>query len=345
MSDDTIASSNSSDARRGICCAGSWIVDHVKTVNTWPLEETLANILAEDLGSGGSAYNLCLNLSRFGVDFPIHALGVVGDDDDGSRIRAHVESGGADTRLLISSDRAPTSYTDVINVKGTGRRTFFHQRGANAMLKPEHFPVSALDCRILSLGYLLLLDGLDAEDPEFGTAAARVLADCRAAGIRTAVDVVTAEPERFERVLLPALAHTDYLIINEVEAGYATGRSVRTDGVLDHAALQVAAETLLERSDAELVVLHAPETALAVARGSDPIWQPSLELPDGFIRGSAGAGDAFFAGMLFGLHEGWALQRSLAFAHGAAASCLRHPTCTEGVGTIDEIDRLCAQLR
>jgi sugar/nucleoside kinase (ribokinase family) len=330
--------------RHGICCAGNWIIDHVKTINAWPEPETLADIVAEDLGTGGAPYNGCINLARFDLGIPLEAIGLVGNDEDGARIRAHIEPLGIDHRHLVTTPDASTAYTDVMTVRGTGRRTFFHYRGANALLASEHFPVAELSCRILSLGYLLLLDTLDADDPEYGTVSARVLARCRAAGILTAVDLVSEDSDRFERVVTPALAHTDYLVINELEAARTTGIAVRTNDALDRAALQRAAEALLERGVGRLVVVHAPEGALACPRDGDPIWQPSLDLPPGFIKGAAGAGDAFFAGMLAGLHEGWALDDTLSFAHGAAASCLRHPTCTGGVGSAEEIRALASKF-
>ncbi len=330
--------------RRGICCAGNFIIDHVKTVNTWPAEETLSDILAEDLGTGGSPYNVCIDLARFGVDFPLWALGLVGDDEDGRRILAHTRQAEVDVQFLRTVLNATTAYTDVINVANTGRRTFFHHRGANALLSAEHFPIEAMDCRILSLGYLMLLDALDAHDQEYGTVAARVLAACRAAGIRTAVDLVSEDSDRYARIVGPSLAHTDYLIINEIEAERASGRVVRNDGELDHDAVEAAAHTLLDHGVSELVVIHAPEIAVAVERGGNTTRQPSLALPEGFIAGGAGAGDAFFAGMLLGLHEGWELNRSLMFAHGAAASSLRHPTCTEGIGAADAIKSLTEKL-
>jgi sugar/nucleoside kinase (ribokinase family) len=48
----------------------------------------------------------------------------------------------------------------------------------------------------------------------------------------------------------------------------------------------------------------------------------------------AGAGDAFCAGCLMGLHEGWDLPRSLLAAVCAAAASLSHPTCTAGVKSL-----------
>jgi sugar/nucleoside kinase (ribokinase family) len=330
--------------RTGICGAGSWIIDHVRTVNVWPAEETLADILAEDLGTGGCPYNLCVDVSRFQVGVPVSGIGLIGDDEDGALVLADTDRYGIDARHITRTDAAPTAHTEVIFVKGTGKRTFFHHRGANALLGPQHVPVAELECRIFCLGYLLLLDTLDADDPEYGTAAARVLAGCQAAGIETAVDVVSEDSDRFGRVITPSLPHTDYLIINEIEAGRTTGRTVRRDGVLDEAELHAAACDLLERGVRKLVVLHAPETAIACARDGEPVWRPSLSLPPDFVKGSAGAGDAFLSGMLVGIHEGWPLDESLDFAHAAAASCLRHPTCTGGVGTADEIRQLAREL-
>jgi sugar/nucleoside kinase (ribokinase family) len=81
-----------------------------------------------------------------------------------------------------------------------------------------------------------------------------------------------------------------------------------------------------------------------VRKGESGVWRASHELPAGFVRGTVGAGDAFFAGVVLGVYEGWPLERSLRFANTAAASCLRHPTCTGGVGSADEIWQLAESL-
>ena len=329
--------------RRGICCSGNWIIDHVKTIDRWPPEETLANILAEEIGTGGAPYNVSVDLARFGLDIPIQALGLVGDDEDGRRILEDCDRRAIDRRFLTAVPGVPTAYTDVMTAKDSGRRTFFHNRGANALLGPEHFPVDELGCRVLSLGYLLLLDSLDAEDPDHGTRAARVLARSREAGILTAVDVVSENSDRFARVVKPALPHTDYLIINEFEAEQTTGRTITTPRGLDRDAMEAAARDLIEGGVKRLVVIHTPETALGVSADGDATWKPALALPEEFIQGTVGAGDAFFAGVLVGVHEGWDIERSLTFANAAAASCLRHPTCTGGVSSAEEIWELGEQ--
>jgi sugar/nucleoside kinase (ribokinase family) len=322
--------------RRGIAAAGNWIVDNVKIIDTWPEEETLANILSESRGTGGAPYNVLANLALMGAPFPLTAIGVLGRDPDGDAIEAHMAALGV-TSHFRRSDVLPTSHTDVMTVRGTGRRTFFHNRGPNAEFGPADIPWDALDCRIFHLGYLLLLERMDAEDAEFGTAAARALAEARRRGIHTAVDVVSEASDRFQRVARPALPHTDTLICNEIEAGRIAGVDIRVGDALDRAALSEAAFRLVELGVNEMVVIHAPEGGYARAKSGEETFVPSLVLPAGFIKGSAGAGDAFCAGYLLGAHERWPVEKRLDLAVRAAAASLTHPTCTEGMRPLAEL--------
>ncbi len=335
----------SSGERTGILCAGNWIIDHVKLITSWPREEHLADIVREERGTGGSAYNVLVDLARFRVDVPLAGLGLVGEDDDGRSIVEDCDRLGIDRSLLRTTGDANTSYTDVMSVVDSGRRTFFHYRGANALLGPEHFPVEKISARLVNLGYLLLLDTLDAEDAEFGTGAARVLARIRDAGIETSIDVVSADAGRFRAVVVPALQHADHCIVNELEAGRIVGRELRDGDRLLPDQIARAAEELLELGDSRRVVIHAAEGAYGIERDGDRLWQPGFDVPPAEIKDTVGAGDAFMAGMLLGTHEGWDLARCLRFAHAAAVTCLSHPTTTGGVGTTTEIEAVADRYR
>jgi sugar/nucleoside kinase (ribokinase family) len=328
-----------SPERRGIAAAGNWIVDNVKVIDTWPEEETLANILSESRGTGGAPYNVLADLALMGAPFPLAAIGVLGRDADGDAIEAHMAALGVRTHFR-RSDALPTSHTDVMTVRGTGRRTFFHNRGPNAEFGPEDIPWDALSARILHLGYLLLLEGMDAEDAEYGTAAARALSEARRRGIHTTVDMVSEASDRFQKVARPALPHTDTLICNEIEAGRIAGIEIRRAGALDRSALSEAAARLLDLGVHHAVVIHAPEGGYARTKSGEETFVSSLTLPDGLIQGAAGAGDAFCAGYLLGLHEAWPMENRLALAVRAAAASLTHPTCTEGMRPLEELWRL-----
>jgi sugar/nucleoside kinase (ribokinase family) len=219
--------------------------------------------------------------------------------------------------------------------KNGGRRTFFHARGANALWEGRDLDFSRIKARIFHLGYLLLLDALDQPDAKFGTRAARLLASAQAAGIKTSVDVVSEDSNRFSQIVNPALKHVDYCILNEIEAGKTTGFKIRSpEGTLDTTALRHAAGALLQQGVRDLVIIHFPEGAFGRSRRGEDVWQSSLKLPEGYIAGSAGAGDAFCAGALLGLHEGWGMQRCLETGVCLAASSLADATCTAGIKTL-----------
>lgn len=322
--------------RKGILAGGNWLLDRVKIVDRWPEQDTLAVIESESLGTGGSPYNLLVGLALLQSPFPLEAVGLVGRDSDGEYILKDCQHRGIRARHLRSTDAAPTSYTDVMTVRETGRRTFFHNHGANALLDLDHFHPRESTCRIFHLGYLLLLNSLDRPDPEFGTRAARLLSEFRAMGVKTSVDVVSELSNRFTSVVLPSLKQADYCILNEVEAGHCTGHSPRKNDVLQLAEVRKSAARLLELGVRELVVIHFPEGALSMDKAGQICVQGSLQLPKGYIQGSVGAGDAFCGGVLHGLHEQWPLEKCLQLGVANAAMCLGHPTSTGGIRPITE---------
>ncbi len=323
--------------RIGLLAGGNWIVDAVKMVDVWPQQDALANILSTSRGTGGSPFNILVDVAILGADFPLLAAGLVGDDEHGKWIESVCRSHRIETTALLRSATAPTSFTDVMTVQGTGRRTFFHARGANAQLGPEHFDFSKTNARIFHLGYLLLLDRMDGPSATHGTVAAEVLASAQAAGLRTSIDCVSEDSDRFARIVLPTLRYVDVCIMNEFEAGRVTGRKVRDDDTLNRAELRAAMQSLLDAGVRERVVVHFPEGGVALGRDGNWDEHSSVALPaSGYIVGAAGAGDAFAAGVLLGWHEGLPVREQLRYGVCAAAANLRDETCTGGLAPLAE---------
>lgn len=325
-------SKKTAPSRSGILAGGNWIIDQVKILDVFPQREQLASILRQSEGTGGAPYNVLVSLAKLGAPFPLFAAGYVGADALGERIREDCARHKIETKHLKVVGDAPTSYTDVMTEQAGGRRTFFHMRGANARWAGADLDFKRIKARIFHLGYLLLLDELDKPDKNLGTKAAVLLAKAQEAGLKTSVDVVSEDGDRFARLVTPALKHVDYCIVNEIEAGKTTGFKIRQpDGRLDTVALRHAAGAILQLGVRELVVIHFPEGGFARTRKGEDHWQPSVNLPAKAIAGTAGAGDAFAAGVLLGLHEAWDLQKCLAAAAAAAAASLTDPTCTGGM--------------
>jgi sugar/nucleoside kinase (ribokinase family) len=322
-------------SRKGLLAGGNWIIDQVKLIDVYPQPEQLANIRSQSEGTGGAPYNVLVNLAKLGAPFTLSGVGLVGQDSLGQMIIDSCKELSIDTRQLRATNEAPTSYTDVMTEIGHGRRTFFHNRGANALWDGRDLDFEKTRARIFHLGYILLLDALDQPDKRYGTRAARLLDKAQRAGLKTSVDVVSEDSDRFARIVTPALRYTDYCILNELEAGRTTGFTVRqADGKLDTVALRHAAGALLQHGVRELVVIHFPEGGFARTRKGEDFWQPSISLPAKYVGGTAGAGDAFCAGVLLGLHEEWDIERCLQAGVCVAAASLSHPTCTGGVKSL-----------
>ncbi len=327
----------------GIIGAGNWIVDTTKIIDVYPAQDTLANIASEERNNGGGAFNVLVDLARMGAKFPLLASGLIGRDAEGDWIIEHCRSQGIDTALLFRHDSAPTSYTDVMTVRSTGRRTFFHQRGANQFFSEQHFTWEKMGGRILYLGYLLLLDALDAKCDEHGTVGAKILREAGRHGLYRAVDLVSVERPDYDDIVDPSLPEIDLLICNELEAYRVSGIPTR-DAVDEFLAdgLREAAHVLLEKGVRDWVVIHLPEGAYARSRNGDEVWQGRACLPAESIVGAAGAGDAFAAGLLFGVHEGLTMQQNLLQGVCAAAASLRAPSTSASISSLEECLSLSA---
>jgi sugar/nucleoside kinase (ribokinase family) len=323
------------NSHSGLLAGGNWIIDQVKIIDVYPQPEQLGNIQSQAQGTGGAPYNVLIDLARSGAPFRLYGAGLVGKDSLGTQILDDCRQHKIDVRHIGTTAQAPTSYTDVMTEQSHGRRTFFHARGANALWHGSDLDFTRTKPKIFHLGYLLLLDALDQPDGRYGTRAARLLATAQASGIKTSVDVVSEDSDRFTKIVSPALRNVDYCILNEIEAGKTAGFKIRAaDGTLDTVAVRHAAGALLQQGVRDLVVIHFPEGAFARTRRGEDVWQSSLKLPAKYIAGTAGAGDAFCAGVLFGLHEGWELERCLLTGVCIAAASLSHPTCTAGVKSL-----------
>jgi sugar/nucleoside kinase (ribokinase family) len=209
--------------KRGIAIAGNMIVDMLYPTNGLPRPGELVTITGEMTRStGGCLCNDIIDLATLDPALPLTALGRVGDDEAADyvldKLRAcpnidlgQVKRGGT------------TSYTLVMDDEVRKQRSFFQCRGANADFRESDIDWDALDADLLHVGYILLLDALDAPDEVYGTKMARLLHTAKQRGIKTSIDVVSEAGERFRHIVVPALKYTDYCVINELEAQGTTG--------------------------------------------------------------------------------------------------------------------------
>jgi sugar/nucleoside kinase (ribokinase family) len=199
------------------------------------------------------------------------------------------------------------------------------------LLSPSHFDFTGVTARLFYLGYFMLLDTLDAIGPDGRSGASHVLEQARAAGLVTAADMVSVEHADFSRSALSALPWVDHFILNEIEAGKLAGQPLRTATGPDWPAIEEAARGLLRQGVRLSVTIHFVEGAVCVDHTGTAFRQGSVQLPAGFVRGATGAGDAFAAGLLMGIHDALPWPDCLRLAVCTAAMCLAHPATSEGM--------------
>ena len=327
--------------RKGICVAGNLIVDITYPIERWPRQSELTTITDGITRSvGGAVCNVITDLAKLDGTLPLSALGVIGEDAEGEFI---LEQLGRHENIDLSllGRKGTTSFTAVMSDNRTKARTFFQYRGANALFDESFIDWDRIDAEILHVGYILLLDALDQADGEYGTKMARLLAEAQSRGIRTSIDVVTESGDRFRTLVPPALRYTDYCVINELEAQQITGVLLRDEEEkLYPEHMEEALRKMKELGVSTWAVIHCPEGGYGLDEKNHFLTVRSLKLPEGYIQGTVGAGDAFCAGVLYGAEKGWGLAESVRLGTCAAAASLSEAGATEGMRPAAEVLKL-----
>jgi sugar/nucleoside kinase (ribokinase family) len=317
--------------RRGVLTGGTWCCDRNLLLDTWPAEDGRADILAEATSGGGAACNLAVAIKRLDPTLPVASIGVVGDDAEGRVLLALADREGIDRARLAVHGGAATDYTLAFSIRASGRRTHISAYGTSALLTPAHFDFTGATQRIFHLGLPGVHRIMDAPWQEEANGWVPTLKRARAAGLVTNLELASIAADRLAHLVRPCLPHLDLLVVNDSEIAGIAGMATIHDGAADAAACIAAARATLERGAMRLVAVHFPCGAVVVTREEGVFTRGAVRVPPAEIAGANGAGDAFAAGFLYGVHEDWPIAEALALGHAAAAASLRCLTTTDGV--------------
>jgi sugar/nucleoside kinase (ribokinase family) len=302
------------------------VLDVNTIIDAWPQEEQIAFIRDVLWAPGGPPHNAAAGLVKLDAPFPVSLRGVVGEDAYGNVCLEKASAYGLDVSGIRRATGINTDYTHVMTSAATGRRTFFYQHGANNTLVADELLPPTDEARIFYLGSPGLSSSLDESDG-WRTA----LAAAAKRGFRTCMELCPVPAEYQRRMTHPCLPLIDYLVINDTEAESVASMPVLNQGQFDWSLAEAAARKLLALGVREIVAIHHPMGAVAVTTSGEVARAPSVNVGQGEIVSSVGAGDAFYAGMLFGIHEDWPLHQCLALANAAAATCLHGPTTSASI--------------
>lgn len=321
--------------RDGIAIAGTITVDEIKMVESYPEESELTTIKSIQRSIGGIVSNCSIGLAKIDEKLPIEIIALIGDDEKGEYIKKRLnEYENIDTTQLKVIGSTP--FTDVMQNEKNHTRTFFTYKGNSALFDVDTIDFSKLKSKILHIGYLLLLDSLDARDETFGTRMAKLLKKAQDNGIKTSIDVVSEKSDRYHLVL-HSLPYTNYCVVNELEAGKIARLELRdAAGKLIENNVKPVLVKLKESGVKDWVVIHAPEGSFGYD-GKDFISIPSLSIKPEEIKGTVGAGDAYASGLLYGAVKNMDLLDAMKLATSSAASSLLKEDSTSGIKNYKEL--------
>jgi sugar/nucleoside kinase (ribokinase family) len=301
-----------------VICAGILVADIF--VPPLPALPHAGELLATDaflIDTGGCAANVATCLAKQRVSAGV--VGKVGPDIFGDFVEHDLGTKGVDVRGLIRSDTLGTSSTVVLPVIGEDRR-FIHTFGANADFRVSDISLASFaGARVLYIGGYLVM-------PAFVPAElASLLAVARSANIKTVLDVVVPGDDagRSWPALEAVLPEVDLFMPNDEEARNLTGESLPVR----------QADRFLAAGCGAAIITQGRNGALyrdAVRSVESGVY--AVEMVDG-----SGSGDAFAAGCIVGLLEGWDPCETLRFASAVGASACTRLGCTTGVFTREEV--------
>jgi sugar/nucleoside kinase (ribokinase family) len=271
--------------------------------------------------AGGCAANVAIDLARQGVSASI--CGCVGADASAEVLLQNLRAAGVDCDQIIRLESHPTSKTVILLVEGEDRR-FVHVFGANAAFNVGMIRREWIDgLKVFYLGGLFVMPAVHANE------LAELLAYCRRRKIVTVVDVVVPHGHPVGiKSLEPILPHVDYFLPNEDEARQLTGFS-------DH---QAQAEAFLSHGARTVVITCGSEGAVAASTGSKAtqLWRSGVYRVQ--CIDPSGSGDAFAAGIIAAVLNGWDMPKALRLASALGASATTAVGTTDGVFTREQAE-------
>ena len=238
-------------------------------------------------------------------------VGKLGDDGAAAMHRAEFARLGVEANLFTAPG-CPSRQAFIL-VDDSGERTVLWKRDTRLALRPEE-----LQREWITKSRILHVDGHD-------TAAATVAAGwARAAGIPVIADLDELYPG-----VEALLKNINYLI---------TSRDI-PGRLMEEPDLQKSLPALRERFGCRLTAATLGEEGVLAWDGTQFHYAAAFRVK---TVDTTGAGDIFHAGFIYGLLQGWPLQRQLDFACAAAALNCTAVGARGGIQSIAAIEQLMA---
>ena len=270
-----------------------------------------ADISQVELTPAGSMGYCAADMAKLGLRVAV--VSCVADDFFGEWILRSLSKAGADVSCVETIPGETSGIGIYILLFGDKKRPLTGRLSTHA---PWPARLSAMQENLLRRARMLLCAGYLHYPQMWGAPTVELFRKAKQCGLKTALDTqfpMTQVERPWIKHFDNLLNYVDIVFTDDVEALEITG--------LD--SIEAAARDLLARGP-ELVVVKQGADGALIATAERIFTQPAIS--PGSFQDSIGAGDAFDSGIVYGVLNGWNMEKTARFAAAVA-------TCTlEGIG-------------
>ena len=306
--------------KKGVVVVGSHVQGLFMRVTRFPAaDETVHGWDYKEALDGGKGSHQAIACARLGL--ATYFVGRVGNDRLGAIGAGWMADAGVDLTYLLRSEKTATGCGFVmINPEGVPAMTT--SMGANEELSPADIDRAA---PVLSTAKVVLIT--------FEIPVPTALYAARRAKELGAFTILTPGPA--EPLPADALSGVDLLVPNEGEASTLLG-----SGMYPTASAEELASGIRKRFGIKNVIITLGEKGALIAQGEQSRFVPAFKVN---VVDTPGAGDAFTAGMAFGVVHGASLADAARFGCLVAARAVTMRESVPSFGTLAEIHSFAKQ--
>ncbi|MEJ7587448.1 MAG: carbohydrate kinase family protein [Ferruginibacter sp.] len=307
-------------AASGITCVGILCADVLgKTVDNLPQKGKLNLVDNISLQIGGCAANVAISLAKLGVNTSL--VGKVGDDSLGKFLINTLQSENVGVKGLKVDKNVSTS-ASMVMISGDSERSIIHALGANKEFCYEDIDVDILkETTILLIAGTFLMPGFD------GTGTEKLLKTAKENNILCCMDTAWDASGEWMNKVKSSLQYLDWFMPSYDEACELTGKTIPSEiaGIFNAKGVR------------NVIIKLNSEGCFVKPQNEEGYIVPS------FTRiqpvDTSGAGDAFCAGFITGLDQGWPIRQCAEFANAVGVHCIMQIGTTAGIKSMNEILR------
>lgn len=283
---------------------------------------------------GGSPANICIGMSRLGLKAGF--IGKVSDDQMGRFIVRYLEQNGIDTRNVVTDHTGAVTGLAFTEIQSPTDCSILMYRDnvADLLLTPDEVQEERI-----SEAKLLLISGTALAQSPSREAVFQALRYARKHGAVIAFDLdyrpYTWRSDEETAVYYNLAAEYCDILIGTREEFDRMERFEASPERSD----QVTASGWFEHRAKLVVIKHGKAGSIAYVKDDTSHRARSFQAQ---VIKTFGAGDSYAAGMLYGLMQGWTIERSMTYGSAAAAIVVSSHSCSDAMPTTRQIDDFIA---